>query len=126
MTKRAHWGFPGAERFMNRSFAQDLSLVARRFFDVARRNAARLPFLPDLLAAYFCALDPATPLRVRATLLAALGYFVLPADALPDVLPALGFTDDAAVLLTAFGLVSSHITEAHRARARAALEDIGT
>lgn len=123
MVQRAYWGFPGAERFMTGSLAENLSLVTRRFWRTVRRSAARLPFLTDLVAAYYCALDPETPLRVRATLLAALAYFVLPADALPDILPALGFTDDAAVLVTALGLVSSHVTEAHREKARAALAE---
>jgi uncharacterized membrane protein YkvA (DUF1232 family) len=123
MTRREYWGFPGAERFMTRSIPENLNLVTRRFWRVARRGAARLPFLPDLVAAYFCALDQKTPLRVRGTLLAALAYFVLPADVVPDFLPALGFTDDAAVLLTALGLVSSHVTDEHREKAREALAD---
>jgi uncharacterized membrane protein YkvA (DUF1232 family) len=46
---------------------------------------------------------------------------VLPFDAIPDVLPVIGFTDDAAVLATAIRLVAGSITPAHRAAARAAL-----
>ena len=33
---------------------------------------------------------------------------------IPDVMPVLGFTDDAAVLAAAIKLVSDHITPAHR------------
>jgi uncharacterized membrane protein YkvA (DUF1232 family) len=76
---------------------------------------------PDLLAAYYCAFDRATPLRVRIALLAALAYFVLPFDFIPDVLPLVGFTDDAAVLFTAIRLVSGHMREEHRLAAREAL-----
>jgi uncharacterized membrane protein YkvA (DUF1232 family) len=84
--------------------------------------AARLPFVEDLLAAYYCAFDKQTPRHVQVALLGALAYFILPFDFIPDVLPVLGFTDDAAVLATAIRLVANHITEDHRAAARAALK----
>ena len=80
-----------------------------------------IPFAEDLLAAYYCAFDRDTPLPVKATLVGALAYFVLPVDAIPDVLPVIGFTDDAAVLAAAINLVASHITPVHRDAARDAL-----
>ena len=46
---------------------------------------------------------------MRAALLGALAYFVLPIDAMPDLLPIVGFTDDAAVLAGAIKLVWMHI-----------------
>ena len=61
----------------------------------------------------------ATPLPIRATLFGALAYFVLPFDAIPDFLLGLGFTDDAAILVAAFTAARMHITQEHRARARA-------
>jgi uncharacterized membrane protein YkvA (DUF1232 family) len=81
-----------------------------------------VPFVEDLVAAYYCALDPTTPMRVRGMLLAALAYFILPFDFIPDMIPGLGFTDDAAVLTAVFALVSSHITPIHRAAAAKALD----
>ena len=99
-------------------------LVRRDFWRKAARVAARLPFAEDLLAAYYCAFDQATPFQVRAALVGALAYFVLPFDFLPDVLPLLGFTDDAAVLLTALRMVAGHLRPEHRDAARAALERI--
>jgi uncharacterized membrane protein YkvA (DUF1232 family) len=86
-----------------------------------RRVVANIPFAEDLLAAYYCAFDAETPVQVKATLIGALAYFVLPFDAIPDFLPVLGFTDDAAVLATALKLVTSHMTPQHRDAARAAL-----
>ena len=53
------------------------------------------------------------PLRVRGILLAALGYFVLPLDAVPDMFALVGFTDDIAVLTTAIALINGHIKERH-------------
>jgi len=86
------------------------------------RVAARLPFAQDFLAAYYCAFDRATPLQVRASLLGALAYFVLPFDFLPDFLPLIGFADDAAVLLAALRMVSNHVRPEHYDAAREALE----
>ena len=71
-----------------------------------------------MLAAYYCAFDQATPWQVKVTLVGALAYFVLPFDAIPDMLPVLGFTDDAAVLATTIKLVASHIPPEHRGRQR--------
>ncbi len=91
------------------------------FWSKLRRGAARVPFANDLLAAYYCAFDRDTPLHVKTALLGALAYFVLPADAIPDVLPALGYADDAAALLTTVRLLGDHINPLHREAARAAL-----
>jgi uncharacterized membrane protein YkvA (DUF1232 family) len=103
-------------------FARDEEKVRRGFWVKARRVAARLPFAEDLLAAYYCAFDRDTPVQVKAALIGALAYFVLPFDAMPDVMPMLGFADDAAVLATALRLVASHLRPAHRAAARRAME----
>jgi uncharacterized membrane protein YkvA (DUF1232 family) len=96
--------------------------MQRDFWHKAGRVAARLPFAEDLLAAYYCAFDRATPMHVKAALFGALAYFVLPFDFVPDILPFLGFTDDAAVLLTALRMVAGHLRPEHRDAARAALE----
>lgn len=101
--------------------ARDRDSVRRRFKAKFRRIAARLPFAEDLLAAYYCAFDRQTPRHVQASLLGALAYFVLPIDFMPDLMPILGFGDDAAVLVTALRLVANHIRPDHRDAARAAL-----
>jgi uncharacterized membrane protein YkvA (DUF1232 family) len=98
--------------------------LRRSFWRKLKRVAARLPFAEDLLAAYYCAFDRDTPLHVKATLLGALAYFVLPFDAIPDVLPVIGFTDDAAVLATAIKLVASHMRPLHREAARDKLAEM--
>jgi uncharacterized membrane protein YkvA (DUF1232 family) len=110
-------GFEPAERL-----AQDRESVRRRFWIKFKRVVAKLPFAEELLAAYYCAFDKETPRHVQVALLGALAYFILPFDFIPDVMPVLGFTDDAAVLATAIRMVASHITPDHRAAARAALK----
>jgi uncharacterized membrane protein YkvA (DUF1232 family) len=92
--------------------------LRRRFWRKLATVAARIPFAEDLLAAYYCAFDRATPLGVKATLVGAIAYFVLPADVIPDVMPLIGFTDDAAVLTAALRMVASHVTPEHRALAQ--------
>ena len=95
--------------------------VKQGFWPKLARVLARVPFAEDAIAAYYCAFDPATPLKVKGILLAALAYFILPVDALPDFILGLGFTDDMAVLFTAIGMIRNHMTDAHRDKAREAL-----
>jgi|SRR5262245_6224597 len=101
--------------------AHDTEAVRRRFWAKAKRLAAQLPFAEDLVTAYYCAFDRATPLQVKAALVGALAYFVLPSDLVPDILPALGFADDAAVLAAALRMVADHVRPEHRDAAREAL-----
>jgi uncharacterized membrane protein YkvA (DUF1232 family) len=104
------------------NFERDRESVRRNFWRKLKRVAAKIPFAEDLLAAYYCAFDRQTPRHVQAALIGALAYFILPFDFVPDFLPVLGFTDDAAVLATAIRLVATHIRDEHRAAARAALK----
>ena len=67
------------------------------FWPKMRRVAARIPFAKDALSVWYCAKDEDTPLAAKGMMLAALAYFVLPIDAIPDVIAGLGYTDDAAV-----------------------------
>jgi len=97
----------------------DEQIVRDGFWHKARKTLGRIPFTEDAVAAFYCAIDGATPLPVRATLFGALAYFILPFDVVPDFLLGLGYTDDAAVLLTAFTTCKTYITDDHRAKARA-------
>ena len=106
--------------FESRS-ARHEDTVRHGFWRKLKRVAGKLPFLEDLLAAYYCAFDQATPLHVKAALMGALAYFVLPIDAVPDILPLIGYGDDAAVLITALRIVGAHIGPQHREAARTAL-----
>jgi uncharacterized membrane protein YkvA (DUF1232 family) len=101
--------------------ARDGETVRRGFWRKTKKLATRLPFVEDLFAAYYCAFDRDTPLQVKAALIGALAYFVLPFDMVPDMMPMLGFADDAAVLATALRLVASHLKPAHREAAQRAM-----
>lgn len=108
---------PGSEREQTSRAKR----VRKGFWKTLKKAAGHVPFTEELVAAYYCALDPKTPMRVRATLLAALAYFVLPFDFIPDMLIGIGFTDDVAVLMAALAAVRTHITPAHYAVARESL-----
>lgn len=92
--------------------------VKQGFWPKLIRALSRVPFAEDLVAAYYCAFDPKTPLQAKAVLLAALAYFVLPIDGIPDFIAGLGFTDDMAVIIGAVSMISRHITAMHRSRAK--------
>ena len=101
---------------------RDQARVTRDFWDKLRKYIRRVPFVEDAVAAYYCAMDPATPLHVKAVLFGALAYFIVPLDIIPDFIGLVGFTDDAAVLYAAIRIVAPHITDSHRRQARLAVD----
>ena len=100
----------------------DEALVRKSFWDKLRKTLGRIPFVEDVLAAYYCAMDKATPLYVRAVLMGALAYFIIPSDVIPDFIVGLGFTDDASVLAAALAAVHTALKPAHHAAARSFLD----
>ena len=97
--------------------------VRAKFWPTLKRAMRQIPFSRDLVAAYYCAVDPQTPTRVRGVLLAALAYFVLPFDLIPDFFAVVGFTDDIAVLAAAMKMIQGHIKDSHYEAADLALTD---
>jgi uncharacterized membrane protein YkvA (DUF1232 family) len=103
----------GAEALAQRMAAGGKE-AQRDFWHKIQRGAANLPFAEDVLTAHYCAFDRQTPLHVKAALLGAIAYFIVPDDLIPDSIPVLGLADDAAVLAAAMKLFSSHIKPEHR------------
>ena len=97
--------------------------VRQKLLGTARKAARQIPFMEDVVAGYYCALDPATPAKVRGTILAALAYFVLPLDVVPDFILGLGFGDDATVLMATIAMIRGHIRPEHIDLARETLKD---
>src|SRR3954469_17866034 len=102
------------EDYVGHDPARNEESVREGFVAKAKRYLNRLPLAHETVAMYFCMLDPRTPVWVKATAGAALAYFVLPLDAVPDFLPVLGLSDDASVLAAAFAAVSAHVPAEHR------------
>jgi len=105
-------------------FEKNQKTVKTSFWRKFGRVAGLIPFAPELLSAYYCAIDPETPARVRAILLAALAYFILPADLIPDFIIGLGFSDDATVLTAAISIVAGHISETHKSQASSTIKQL--
>ncbi|MDB5496356.1 MAG: hypothetical protein JWP28_387 [Phenylobacterium sp.] len=96
--------------------------VARGFWPKIRKVAAHVPFASDALAVWFCARDDETPVAAKGMMFAALAYFVLPTDAIPDFIAGIGYTDDAAVFVAVLSIVGKHLKPRHREAAKAAVE----
>jgi uncharacterized membrane protein YkvA (DUF1232 family) len=91
--------------------------VKKDFWAKVKETASKVPFIPDAIAMYFCAIDPATPLHAKGIAFGALAYFILPLDVIPDMLAVAGYTDDAAILAAAARALAKHVTEGHRQKA---------
>jgi len=102
-----------ANEYDDRSFWEKV----RRFALKAGRHVVR-----EALVLYYCLKDPTTPPRAKAIIVGALGYFILPFDFIPDLIPFAGFTDDLAVLIVAARTVLAHVKPEHRSRAKELLE----
>jgi uncharacterized membrane protein YkvA (DUF1232 family) len=68
--------------------------------------------------------DEDTPKPVKALIIAALGYFIAPLDAIPDITPAVGFSDDLGVLVSTIAMVFSSIKKEHQIKAKEFLKKI--
>ncbi len=110
--------FSADRAVMPATIARNERIVRRRFWDKLARTFAYLPFATNLLASWYCAFDSRTPLKVKGILLAALAYFNMPFDIVPDLILGLGFTDDMTVLITAVSLIQSHIKPEHYDKAQ--------
>lgn len=93
------------------------------FWHKVRSGALRAGYqvMEKALWLYYAFQRPGVPIKIKAIILGALGYFILPADVIPDLLPILGYTDDLAVLAAAVGVVAFYIDDTVKAQASATL-----
>lgn len=96
----------------------DEALVARDLGGKVRRTIGKVPFTRDAVAAFYAARDPATPTGVKMAVMAALAYFIVPVDVVPDFIAALGYTDDATVFYGAWRLLAPYLKPHHETKAR--------
>ncbi|WP_153145312.1 YkvA family protein [Dechloromonas sp. H13] len=104
-------------------FAKDYSETG--FWDKVRDAAktAGKEVIGKGLQCYYTIQKPETPAWAKGTLIAALGYFISPIDAIPDFTPMIGYADDLGVLTIALATVATHITDDVKAKAEAKLID---
>lgn len=103
---------------------QDQTRVERDFWQKLKVVARKVPFIDELVAVYYCAMDQETPTKVKFILYGALAYFIMPFDLVADFMPLFGFADDATVLFAAIRAVLPHIKSQHRIDAKQALDRI--
>jgi uncharacterized membrane protein YkvA (DUF1232 family) len=111
---------------LTRGKAADEGTLRRKLWRKLLREAASLPFAEQLLTAHYCAFDRRTPLYVKAVLVGAVAYFVVPDRFIPKYVSLIGFADDAAVLAATFKAVSSHIKPEHKEAAQRTLRRLRT
>lgn len=85
-------------------------------------SKAGIEIVRKALILYFCLKDPDTPKEAKACIIAALGYFIVPLDAIPDIIPGVGFSDDLGVIALALAMVAAHIKPEHRQQAEEKLK----
>ncbi|MBL4785689.1 MAG: DUF1232 domain-containing protein [Cohaesibacteraceae bacterium] len=107
----------------DKTYQKRLFRVKAAFWKTLKKAARQIPIVEEVVAAYYCALDPRTPIHVKATIIGALAYFVMPLDLIPDFIAMVGFGDDLAVLAAAISQVKKHILPGHREKAIQALAE---
>lgn len=94
------------------------------FWDKVKKfaKAAGEKVLEPALKLYYAANDEHTPTWAKGIAYGALGYFISPVDAVPDLVPAVGYSDDMGVLIAAVAAIAAHINETHAQKARETLK----
>ncbi|MEP4077584.1 YkvA family protein [Haloferula sp.] len=77
-----------------------------------------------ILTLYHCLMDSDTPTWARGVIVGALGYLILPADLVPDIIPGAGYGDDWAALVGALGTVTAYVKDIHKVKAAAQTEKL--
>ena len=90
------------------------------FFDKILKFAKEIgaAIIYKALQLYYVAQKPDVPVKVKATIYGALGYLILPFDLVPDMIPVVGYGDDAAALVFALGVAHMYIDEDIRRKAK--------
>jgi len=82
----------------------------------AKKAGANLIY--DVLQLFYVAQNPNVPMKIRAAMVAPLGYFISPVDLIPDLVPIVGYSDDAAVIAMAIGIAHLYINDEIRQKAQ--------
>ena len=74
--------------------------------------------IEKVLVLYYCLRDNDTPARAKAVIIGALGYFIVPLDAIADFTPVIGFSDDLGAITAALGMVAAYVKPEHIKKAK--------
>ena len=84
-----------------------------QFILFIKTTGRKVKFLPRLLTIFYSMQDKDTPKIIKLVLMGALGYVILPFDFIPDILPGLGWLDDAAVITAALHIAGAYVKPEH-------------
>ena len=95
-------------------------------WDKIRKNIAKIgvKVIYQALLLYYVAQSPNCPSKIKAGIIGALGYLISPFDLIPDIMPGIGFADDAVAIATAVALAQIYITDEIKAQAKAKIADL--
>jgi uncharacterized membrane protein YkvA (DUF1232 family) len=96
---------------------EDVKKAEAGFMAKMKKVFGLVPFARHALAMYYAMLDPDVPAWAKATIAAALVYFIVPLDAIPDWIIPLGYADDGAVVMGALKSVAIYVDDTHYAKA---------
>ncbi len=96
------------------------------FFDKVKSTAksAGLRLIYEALQLFYVTENPNCPLKIKAAIFAALGYFISPLDAIPDFTPFVGYTDDAGAIALALFLAQIYIDDEVKRKAQNKIADL--
>ena len=94
-----------------------------KFWDKVKNVAKKAGIKVIYLALRLYYAVSALPIEKKAIVFGGLGYFILPVDLIPDAIPALGFTDDAAVLFAIYTAIKSELNEESEIKAKDKLKE---
>ena len=87
-------------------------------------KSAGLVLIYKALQLYYVMKKPECPMHIKAAIVAALGYFILPIDLIPDVIPVVGYSDDLAAVVAALAMAQIYVDEDVEKKARNAIDSI--
>ncbi|CAB1276165.1 YkvA family protein [Candidatus Nitrosacidococcus tergens] len=90
---------------------------------VTHGKSAGIEVIETALKLYYASRDEQTPKWAKRIVYGALIYFISPIDAIPDILPFAGYTDDLGTLVAAAATISAHIKEEHGVQAKAKVQE---
>jgi len=96
------------------------------FFQKIGKNIYNLAgnLLQKVLVLYYIAKDKDTPKWAKSVIFGALGYFIFPLDAIPDFIPAVGYSDDLTAIITAFAAVAMYYKPVHLDLAKSKINNL--
>lgn len=91
-----------------------------KIFKYAKTAGLNVVYVGLLL--FYTLQNPKLPRKLKDVVVGSLGYFILPIDLIPDMIPLVGYTDDIGILMAAVVMVALYIDEEAKMKAKEKLK----